>query len=754
MQCGGWLTLFMLAALIPFITSSRPSVPCRKETFSIKGGSYTVSEDGSIVRYSCPENYYPTVSIRHCVRGIWSPLPNGKKPKCKKITCPDPSGFENGDLEPNSFKYFVNDRIHFSCYSGYEFRGSETRVCQPNGKWSGSTPICGRNSDRCPDPGVPAGTSRTGDEFNIDQKVKYHCIDRLTLIGSKERICLENGQWSGTEPECYADFTYDSPEEAADGFSSSLKANLEVAQQFEEADQYGKKIQVHTGGKMDIYIALDVSGSIDKEDFERAKEVIRTLIEKISYYEVSPNYEILIFATKVVKIVSMSDFKSGQGNNLQNILTKLEEYEHNILKRLFAKGELSGTNIALAYKTILESMVVQERNDKEDFQKTQQIIIMFTDGETNMGGRPKPTVDKIKYLVHEDKLEMYVFGLGEHVHLVDINDLKTDRGNEKFFFKLRNLNDLKETFDKMIDEGTSVALCGLYKEYDDGIQSHKRRRYPWLAMISVIHSKSKISNCMGSLVSPRFILTAAHCFRRGDEPGQIMVKLDSENQGVKVKRYISHPRYNITAKKAFGIPEYYEFDVALIQLEEPVTLSTSLRPICLPCTKETNGALRLSDRDGTCKKHKEILMSGKTVGAAFMSKIEKYQIGEKTITIKQGNLRPACVEDAKRAKTITARNAADIVSDNFLCSGGTEPTVDDVSCKGDSGGATFMVPGSRVIQIGIVSWGVEDLCKGSSKPKSLPHSRDFHTNLFSPDIRSFLQLYLGNESLGTPLTFM
>lgn len=44
--------------------------------------------------------------------------------------------------------------------------------------------------------------------------------------------------------------------------------------------------------------------------------------------------------------------------------------------------------------------------------------------------------------------------------------------------------------------------------------------------------------------------------------------------------------------------------------------------------------------------------------------------------------RDACVEDAKQAEGITAKNAEDIVSDNFLCSGGIEPTRDDIACKG------------------------------------------------------------------------
>ncbi|XP_016100381.1 complement factor B-like [Sinocyclocheilus grahami] len=146
-------------------------------------------------------------------------------------------------------------------------------------------------------------------------------------------------------------------------------------------------------------------------------------------------------------------------------------------------------------------------------------------------------------------------------------------------------------------------------------------------------------------------------------------------------------------------------------------------------------------------------MSAETVKASFMSVMGK-SIEKKQITIKQGKWRDACVEDAKKADGITAKNAKDIVTDNFLCSGGIEPNVDDIACKGDSGGATFVVPGNRMVQVGIVSWGVKDLCKNTRKPKSDSHTRDYHTSLFSPEVRKFLKRYLGDEKLGAPLTFL
>lgn len=47
---------------------------------------------------------------------------------------------------------------------------------------------------------------------------------------------------------------------------------------------------------------------------------------------------------------------------------------------LTGKGDRSGTNIAQAYKNILESMQIEQITNKEDFLETQHIVIMFSDG--------------------------------------------------------------------------------------------------------------------------------------------------------------------------------------------------------------------------------------------------------------------------------------------------------------------------------------------------------------------------------------
>uniref|UniRef100_A0A4W4DQV4 C3/C5 convertase n=1 Tax=Electrophorus electricus TaxID=8005 RepID=A0A4W4DQV4_ELEEL len=746
---------FTMIPLVGFCVGAPSSHQCLDSNLAIRGGSFTLSNNGGTLKYHCPEGYYPhPVKVRQCYRGRWYPAPTRKQPECKRVTCPNPNVLNNGIVDPYKRIYYINDTITFRCYSDYTFHGSSTRVCQANGKWSGGTPVCSRNSDHCPDPGIPPGARRTGHIFNIDDVVTYRCHDNLKLLGSKVRVCQDDGQWSGQEPECYADFTYDTPEEVAEAFSSSLQTTLTM---HEETDKEGKRIKLEQGGKLDIYIALDASDSIEEEDFNKAKNIIKQLIEKIRYYQVSPNYEIIIFATEVTRIVSITDYKRRDEKKLDKILQDLADFKYD------AKGNKTGTNIAKAYGAILDSISFEKARNQKAFNDIQHVIIMFTDGIYNIGGKPKHKVNEIKQVVYngqvekrDEYLDLYVFGVGDDVQREDIDDWVTKKRDEKHFFLLQDMENVEETFDQMIDESTSVSLCGLYRDYDDGTPSTMRRGYPWLIKIDVTHEDGTVVNCLGSLVTPTFILTAAHCFRFGDIPENIKVGAPNVKGTPlpKVKEYIPHPKFQIRDKEKEGISEFYEYDVALIELEKSVLIGTDLRTICIPCTKETSGALRLSSSGVTCKHHKEELMNNDLVKANFMSSKKKDDVVPKrNVQIKQGHKRASCIEDAKKELKITDEKAKKIITENFLCTGGAEHNqVDDISCKGDSGGATFIEQKYRVIQVGIISWGLKDVCK--DKTQSIETARDFHTNLFSPEVQAFLKKYLGDGKRGAPLTFL
>ena len=61
---------------------------------------------------------------------------------CPTLTDPS-NGTVNcslGDDEVPSYE----DTCNFTCDTGYELTGSDTRTCQSNGSWSGSIVMCGR----------------------------------------------------------------------------------------------------------------------------------------------------------------------------------------------------------------------------------------------------------------------------------------------------------------------------------------------------------------------------------------------------------------------------------------------------------------------------------------------------------------------------------------------------------------------------------------------------------------------------------
>ncbi|KAL4648196.1 complement factor B [Arapaima gigas] len=603
----------------------------------------------------------------------------------------------------------------------------------------------------CPDPGVPAGSRRGGNSFDIDDKVTYRCDQEMVLVGSSERVCQESGEWTGTEPACYYKHTYDTPQEVAKAFSKALNSDLELAALDEtNQTQHAKKIRLEQGGNLHIYIAIDASDSVQEENFQASKNTVKKLIEKIDVYEVTPKYEILFFATDVKEVVDIID----PGNVNVDLMKALDDFKYT------DTDDKTGTDITKAFRKILEKMSIIKARSETPFKDIRHVIIFFSDGQANMGGSPDENVARIKSLVRsvegknrDDYLDIYTFGVGPEIEEEVLNRIRSHKDGETHFFKLKEISQLDEAFDKMIDESDSVGLCGLHREY---VTDNNRQKFPWLAKISVTREAAD-STCIGSLISSRFVVTAAHCFKLEDTENfqKIKVYVDSP-RAYKVKKLTPHPKYDNQAKKNMGISEFYDYDVALIELEKDVPFTAYVRPICIPCTKETSRAIRLPDTV-SCKDQGEFLLQNNFEQASFMSEhLTKYQ--QKNVSIRLNSQRPNCIKDALLTVKEEHRGnvkETDIVTDNFLCTGGIDGPqgqTDDISCKGDSGGALYVQRRRRLVQVGVVSWGTKDMCK-AGKPQSDETSRDFHINLFK--IKDFLKQHLGKtEESYAPLTFI
>nr|XP_046266131.1 complement factor B-like [Scatophagus argus] len=733
---------------------------CTETNVQIEGGFYKLTKQlqtGSLLIYNCPEGYYPYPALTRLCQpnGSWNPAPRRFNPqRCRLVECPDPNVLAYGNVSPPQDKYFVDNETTYECYSGHTMRGSSRRVCLPNGKWSGSTPICSRDTgNNCADPGIPAGASRTGNIFEIGDTVKYTCNGNLFLVGSSERVCQENGQWTGKEPACYYKHTYDTPQEVSEAFGNAIKNSL-INLDSTDDSQTGRKIRISNNVTLNIYIAMDVSESIDERFVQDAKRAVSKLITKISSFNVNPNYEILFFSCDIFEIVNILDFWRDRPL-LSSILNNLDTFQ-------IKDGEFTlGTDLNFVFKTFLERMaMIKQQVGDEAFKEHRHVIIVFTDGGYNMG-EPSTTVAKIKNMVYmsqpneegiqprEEYLDIYIFATGAEIFDDDLHALTLGTGGQHYF-RMKDISNLQETFDDIIDEQDVKGLCGLHKEYETLDRDSKRKMYPWMAFVYV-QKDGMTRKCMGSLVTPRFVLTAAHCFTFGDLPEYVTVEIDDGQGKVKrVKSFIIHPNYNSNAKTRQGVREFYDYDVALIHLREDVQITEASRPICIPCTWETNDALKLPSQS-TCKEQERHLLKNHLERLNFLTK-KGDRVDERDVHAKLGDNRDECIRHALQAEGITTRNPKDAVTDNFLCTGGRNPYRDHIACKGDGGGAVFKNYEHRTIQIAVVSWGTKNLCNEGAV-ESDDTSRDFHINLFR--VIPFLKSVLGNdEDDYEPLKFL
>ena len=229
----------------------------------------------------------------------------------------------------------------------------------------------------------------------------------------------------------------------------------------------------------------------------------------------------------------------------------------------------------------------------------------------------------------------------------------------------------QQTFHCETTEGRTQAriVGGHYAEIRD---------WPWQVLVKGTAGDGSVLTCGGSMISPRWVLTAAHCLVH--ESGTPLTQYGLQysvvhgrdrphgHAGIPAGRLIPHEAFN---------PVTLTNDIALIRLTKNI-------PGSQPIQLSSNRLDDVFARPGLCA---TVIGWGTTAEGGYGS----------------DTLQQAYLPIVGRTNCEYAYPGE--VTEDHICAGYEQGTVD--SCQGDSGGPLMVRQGdsNRHIQIGVVSWG-------------------------------------------------
>ncbi|PIK50546.1 putative plasma kallikrein-like [Apostichopus japonicus] len=121
-------------------------------------------------------------------------------------------------------------------------------------------------------------------------------------------------------------------------------------------------------------------------------------------------------------------------------------------------------------------------------------------------------------------------------------------------------------------------LCGYNNEVANtrivGGRDTVIERWPWQILLIEIDDDHKYQKCGGTLITPRHVLTAAHCFDSNDSPDKHLVALAKNTTGYSLNE-IKRKVIDIAVHEGFADDNTYKNDIAILTLESEVTVPRS-----------------------------------------------------------------------------------------------------------------------------------------------------------------------------------
>ncbi|XP_068592623.1 suppressor of tumorigenicity 14 protein homolog [Cebidichthys violaceus] len=218
-----------------------------------------------------------------------------------------------------------------------------------------------------------------------------------------------------------------------------------------------------------------------------------------------------------------------------------------------------------------------------------------------------------------------------------------------------------------------------------GGQNAETGEWPWQVSL---HFLTYGHVCGASIISEKWLLSASHCFVVNNSPQNHVpsnwqsysgMQNQYSQDGVQrkaVKRIISHPDYNQMT---------FDYDIALLELSEPLKFTNTIQPICLPASSHVFPAGMACWVTG---------WGAQREGGAKAQLLQKAMV--------------KIIND-----TVCNMVTEGQLTSRMLCSGFLAGGVD--ACQGDSGGPMVCFEESgKWFQAGIVSWG--EGCARRNKP--------------------------------------